>query len=105
MNEIKPRRPSAAEPLSNAAFEAAIRAVGTERYHDKHVFPKLVHGGKLNKGQGPGLGAEPLLLPRGAFLGAPSILQTMVPLFQRSRSHRPMATSRRRTWLRECNAS
>jgi pyrroloquinoline-quinone synthase len=32
-------------------FEAAIRAVGVERYHDKHPFHKLLHGGKLNKGQ------------------------------------------------------
>ncbi len=32
-------------------FEAAVRAVGAERYHDKHPFHKLLHGGKLNKGQ------------------------------------------------------
>ena len=32
-------------------FEATIRAVGAERYHDKHVFHKLLHGGKLDKGQ------------------------------------------------------
>jgi pyrroloquinoline-quinone synthase len=32
-------------------FEAAIRAVGAERYHDKHPFHKLLHGGKLSKGQ------------------------------------------------------
>ena len=32
-------------------FEAAIRAVGAERYHDKHPFHKLLHGGKLGKGQ------------------------------------------------------
>jgi pyrroloquinoline-quinone synthase len=32
-------------------FEAAIRAVGAERYHDKHPFHKLLHGGRLNKGQ------------------------------------------------------
>ena len=32
-------------------FEAAIRAVGAERYHDKHPFHQLLHGGKLNKGQ------------------------------------------------------
>jgi pyrroloquinoline-quinone synthase len=37
--------------LSIAEFEAAIRAVGAERYHDKHPFHKLLHGGKLNKGQ------------------------------------------------------
>lgn len=40
------------EPLlSQADFEAAIRAVGAERYHDKHAFHKLLHGGKLDKGQ------------------------------------------------------
>ena len=32
-------------------LEAEIRAVGAERYHDKHEFHKLLHGGKLNKGQ------------------------------------------------------
>lgn len=32
-------------------FEAAIRAVGAERYHDKHTFHKLLHGGKLSKAQ------------------------------------------------------
>ena len=29
----------------------AIRAVGAERYHDKHAFHKLLHGGKLTKSQ------------------------------------------------------
>ena len=38
-------------PLSLDEFDAAIRAVGAERYHDKHPFHKLLHGGKLNKGQ------------------------------------------------------
>ena len=37
--------------LSPEAFEAAIRAVGAEQYHDKHPFHKLLHGGKLNKEQ------------------------------------------------------
>jgi pyrroloquinoline-quinone synthase len=32
-------------------FEAAIQAVGAERYHDKHPFHKLLHGGKLSKSQ------------------------------------------------------
>lgn len=39
------------EPMSETKFEAAIRAVGAERYHDKHVFHKLLHGGKLAKSQ------------------------------------------------------
>ena len=40
-----------APKLSPQDFEAAILAVGAERYHDKHPFHKLLHGGKLNKGQ------------------------------------------------------
>jgi pyrroloquinoline-quinone synthase len=40
-----------AEPMSLAEYEAAIRAVGAERYHDKHPFHHLLHGGKLNKSQ------------------------------------------------------
>ncbi|HJZ34511.1 MAG TPA: pyrroloquinoline-quinone synthase PqqC [Hyphomicrobiaceae bacterium] len=39
------------EPISPAELEAAIRQVGAERYHDKHPFHRLLHGGKLNKGQ------------------------------------------------------
>jgi pyrroloquinoline-quinone synthase len=37
--------------MSPTAFEAAIREVGRERYHDKHPFHKLLHGGKLNNQQ------------------------------------------------------
>jgi pyrroloquinoline-quinone synthase len=37
--------------MSPAELEAAIRQVGAERYHDKHPFHRLLHGGKLNKGQ------------------------------------------------------
>ena len=37
--------------MSPDELEAAIRAVGAERYHDKHPFHKLLHGGKLDKGQ------------------------------------------------------
>lgn len=40
-----------APPMSVPEFEAAIRAVGAERYHDKHPFHQALHGGKLNKGQ------------------------------------------------------
>jgi len=39
------------EPLSPEGLEAALRAVGPERYHDLHPFHDLLHGGKLNKGQ------------------------------------------------------
>jgi pyrroloquinoline-quinone synthase len=38
-------------PLPPAAFEAELRAVGRERYHDKHPFHILMHEGKLNRGQ------------------------------------------------------
>ena len=37
--------------MSPDELEAAIRAVSAERYHDKHPFHKLLHGGKLDKGQ------------------------------------------------------
>jgi pyrroloquinoline-quinone synthase len=37
--------------MSAAALEAAIRAVGAKRYHDKHPFHALLHGGRLSKGQ------------------------------------------------------
>ena len=65
MNEIVAIDWRGAAPLARDEFEAAIRAVGAERYHDKHEFHKLLHGGKLNKDQVAGLGAEPLLLPGG----------------------------------------
>ena len=39
------------QSMSPADLEAAIRAVGAERYHDKHPFHHLLHGGKLNRGQ------------------------------------------------------
>jgi coenzyme PQQ biosynthesis protein C len=32
-------------------LEAALRRIGTERYHNLHPFHKLLHGGKLNRGQ------------------------------------------------------
>jgi pyrroloquinoline-quinone synthase len=51
MNEIVRGIAPSSEPMSPEAFEAAIRAVGAERYHDKHPFHKLLHGGKLDKGQ------------------------------------------------------
>jgi len=37
--------------MSPEEFEAALRAVGAERYHDLHPFHDLLHDGKLNKGQ------------------------------------------------------
>lgn len=37
--------------LSPAELEAALRAIGAERYHDKHPFHRLLHGGQLTRGQ------------------------------------------------------
>ena len=37
--------------MSPDELEQELRAIGAERYHDKHPFHKLLHGGKLNKGQ------------------------------------------------------
>ena len=51
MNEIARIDWRNVAPLSPDDFEAAIRAVGAERYHDKHVFHQLLHGGKLNRDQ------------------------------------------------------
>jgi pyrroloquinoline-quinone synthase len=39
-------------PLDNAGeLEAALRQIGATRYHSLHPFHRLLHGGKLNKGQ------------------------------------------------------
>ncbi len=37
--------------LAPDELEAALRRIGAERYHNLHPFHKLLHGGKLNKGQ------------------------------------------------------
>jgi len=37
--------------MSPAELEAALRAVGAVRYHDKHAFHRLLHAGKLSRGQ------------------------------------------------------
>ena len=39
------------EALAPADFEAALREVGVERYHDKHPFHILMHAGRLDQGQ------------------------------------------------------
>ena len=38
-------------PLPITEFEEKLRAVGRERYHDKHPFHRMMHEGKLNQGQ------------------------------------------------------
>lgn len=37
--------------LPPAELEAALRAIGAERYHDRHPFHQLMNAGRLNKGQ------------------------------------------------------
>ena len=37
--------------LSPDELEAALRAIGAERYHDKHPFHRLMYSGKLTRGQ------------------------------------------------------
>jgi coenzyme PQQ biosynthesis protein C len=37
--------------MKPAELEAALRHVGAERYHNLHPFHRLLHGGKLTKGQ------------------------------------------------------
>ena len=50
--EKKSTAARAQEPMwTRAEFEAQIRAVGPERYHDLHPFHHMLHGGELNKGQ------------------------------------------------------
>ena len=39
------------ELLAPDALEAALRAIGAERYHNLHPFHKLLHAGRLNRGQ------------------------------------------------------
>jgi len=37
--------------LSPAQLEAALRQIGEARYHSRHPFHRLLHDGKLNRGQ------------------------------------------------------
>lgn len=39
------------ELMSADQLEAALRQIGAERYHNRHPFHGLLHGGKLDKGQ------------------------------------------------------
>jgi coenzyme PQQ biosynthesis protein C len=39
------------ELMSPDELEAALRAIGAARYHNRHPFHGLLHGGKLNRGQ------------------------------------------------------
>ena len=39
------------KPLTADQLEEALRAIGAERYHNRHPFHKLLHGGRLTRGQ------------------------------------------------------
>src|SRR6185437_16155810 len=39
------------KPLTPDELESALRVIGAERYHNRHPFHKLLHGGKLSQGQ------------------------------------------------------
>ena len=51
MSERRQAAATADDKWSIDELDAAIRAVGAERYHDKHEFHKMLHGGKLEKSQ------------------------------------------------------
>lgn len=36
---------------SGEALEAALRAIGAERYHNRHPFHRMLHDGRLDRGQ------------------------------------------------------
>lgn len=38
-------------PLTPESLEEALRAIGAERYHNRHPFHRLLHDGKLDRGQ------------------------------------------------------
>jgi coenzyme PQQ biosynthesis protein C len=38
-------------PLAPEELESRLRQIGTDRYHNLHPFHKLLHGGKLTRGQ------------------------------------------------------
>jgi coenzyme PQQ biosynthesis protein C len=40
-----------ADLMTPDQLEAALRAIGRERYHDRHPFHALLHGGRLDRGQ------------------------------------------------------
>ncbi len=51
-HSLNARSAAAILNLANAEeLEAALRQIGAARYHNLHPFHRLLHGGKLNKGQ------------------------------------------------------
>ena len=99
--------------LTPDELEAELRAIGAVRYHHLHPFHRLLHGGKLTAAAGPGLGAQPLLLPgddpdQGRARAQPSCRprscaangagasSTMTAIATGHRRHRALAEARRR---------
>ena len=52
MTHQSPILPEPQEPLDSPdAMERRLRWIGATRYHSLHPFHRLLHGGKLSKGQ------------------------------------------------------
>ena len=51
MNEFVRDFKVSEQPWTVEEFERQLRSVGPERYHDLHPFHKMLHGGKMKKGQ------------------------------------------------------
>lgn len=43
--------PAFDHPISPDELERRLRQIGADRYHNRHPFHQLLHGGKLNRGQ------------------------------------------------------
>lgn len=50
-DRVRPAPGPSAPPLGAEALEARLHEIGAERYHDKHPFHRLLHGGQCNRGQ------------------------------------------------------
>ncbi len=49
--QLKVDSPGPDERLSPDELEARLHQIGAERYHNRHPFHKLLHGGQANRGQ------------------------------------------------------
>ncbi|GAB4373172.1 MAG: pyrroloquinoline-quinone synthase PqqC [Kiloniellaceae bacterium] len=50
-DNVTPLAAASGRLLSREEFEERIRQIGAERYHSRHPFHKLLHGGKCSHGQ------------------------------------------------------
>src|SRR4029078_537108 len=73
--------------MSPEELEQELRAIGAERYHHTQPFHKLLHGGKLNKGQ-----VQAWALNRYCY-------QSAVPRKDAALISRPHDRALRREWL------